>query len=70
MKKTKSLSLLLLVVMVVATTIRLPEELLVAGAQRILMAEKIAGEEVEADVNNHHSIPRGSWESNDTIHAP
>ncbi|CAG7878781.1 unnamed protein product [Brassica rapa] len=48
MKKTKSLSLLLLVVMVVATTIRLPEELLVAGAQRILMAEKIAGEEVEA----------------------
>ncbi|KAL0842559.1 hypothetical protein Bca101_015804 [Brassica carinata] len=70
MKKTKALSLLLLVVTVLATTNRRPEELHVAGAQRILMAEKIEGEDVEADVNNHHSIPRGSWDSNDTIHAP
>ncbi|KAL0708926.1 hypothetical protein Bca4012_015904 [Brassica carinata] len=70
MKKTKALSLLLLVVTVLARTNRRPEELHVAGAQRILMAEKIEGEDVEADVNNHHSIPRGSWDSNDTIHAP
>ncbi|KAG2334639.1 hypothetical protein Bca52824_005819 [Brassica carinata] len=60
MKKTKALSLLLLVVTVLARTNRRPEELHVAGAQRILMAEKIEGEDVEADVNNHHSIPRGS----------
>ncbi|KAJ0235118.1 hypothetical protein HA466_0267340 [Hirschfeldia incana] len=70
MTKTKVLSLLLLVVMVLATTNRRTRELHVAGAQRILMAEKIEGEDVEAEVNNHHSIPRGSWDSNDTIHGP
>lgn len=71
MKNTKALSLLLLVVTVFAMTNRRTEKLHVAGAQRTLMTtEKIAGENAEADVNNHHSIPRGSWDSNDTIHAP
>lgn len=71
MKNTKALTLLLLVITVLATTNRRPEELHVAGAQRtLMMTEKIEGEDVEADVNNHHSIPRGSWDSNDTIHAP
>ncbi|WZZ92375.1 hypothetical protein YC2023_120954 [Brassica napus] len=27
------------------------------------MAAKIAGEEVDTDVNNHHSIPRESWDN-------
>ncbi|KAG2334656.1 hypothetical protein Bca4012_000143 [Brassica carinata] len=61
MKKTKALSLLLLVVTVLATTNRRSEELHRAGAQRtLMMTEKIAGEDVEADVNNHHIIPRES----------
>lgn len=64
MNKTKALSLLLLVT-VVATTVKQREELALARAQRILTTEKIAGEDVEADVNNHHSIPRESWDDND-----
>lgn len=64
--KTKALALLLLVVTVVAMTIRPPEELAaVGGGRRILTTEKIAGEDVDADVNNHHSIPRESWDNND-----
>ncbi|VVB13066.1 unnamed protein product [Arabis nemorensis] len=64
---TKAFSLLLLVVMtVVATTIGPPEEVAtVGGGRRSLTTEKIAGEDVEADVNNHHSIPRESWDDND-----
>ncbi|CAA7034028.1 unnamed protein product [Microthlaspi erraticum] len=66
MKKTKALSLLLLLLIaVVTTTVKPPEELALDGAQRILTTEKIAGEDVEADVNNHHSIPRESWDDND-----
>lgn len=66
MKMTKTLSLLLRVVTtVVATTIRPKEELVVAGALSTMKAAKIAGEETDADVNNHHIISRESWDNGD-----
>ncbi|KFK24803.1 hypothetical protein AALP_AA8G027000 [Arabis alpina] len=63
--KTKALLLLLLVVTTVADTTPPEEVARVGGRRRILTAEKIAGEDVEADVNNHHSIPRESWGNDD-----
>lgn len=71
--KTKALWLLLillLAVTVVAMTIETPEELTVARAWRIITEKKIAGEVVEVDVNNHHSIPRESWDNNNDDNNP
>lgn len=70
---TKSFSLLLLLLLtvtVVVTSIRPLEELAVTGTRRILTTEKVSGEEVEADVNNHHSIPRESWGDDNNDNNP